>query len=221
MVQAQRYDGVTAIVALAEARKLYPGFTFERFFGDGAHDNYPTYELLNAWNIKPFIPLNEKSKGNFKFPPPIDVDQNGAPICMAGFPMINWGFQNDRCRIKWRCPYVLGKVDCCTCQDQCSTSAYGRTVYTKPDWDLRIFTPVPRGSQEWKTEMKNRTSVERINKRILVDYGLESARARARGKKRFHWWITVHSVNIHLDARIKQANFNFIAILDDLISKAA
>jgi len=39
------------------------------------------------------------------------------------------------------------------------------------------FTPVPRGSDEWKQEMKNRTSVERVNKRVLVDYGLEKARA--------------------------------------------
>jgi len=33
MVQAQRYDGVTAIVALAEARKLYPDFVFASCFG--------------------------------------------------------------------------------------------------------------------------------------------------------------------------------------------
>jgi hypothetical protein len=219
MVQAQRYDGVTAVIALAEARKLYPEFTFERFFGDGAHDNYATYQLLNAWEIKPFIPLNEKNKGNFRFAPPIDVDEKGTPICMAGFHMVNWGFQNDRCRIKWRCPLVVGKVDSCSCKDKCSTSAYGRTVYTKPSWDLRIFTPVPRGSEEWKSEMKNRTSVERVNKRILVDYGLE--KAHARGKKRINWWLTVHSINIHLDARLKASKFSFISILEDLARKSA
>jgi hypothetical protein len=107
MVQAQRYDGVT------------------------------------AWKIKPFIPLNVKNKGNFLFPPPINVDVYGTPVCMAGFPMVNWGFEYDRCRIKWRCPYALGKVDSCPCMDKCSASPYGRTVYTKPSWDLRIFTPVP------------------------------------------------------------------------------
>jgi len=214
VVEAQRYDGVTAIVSLAEARKLYPVFTFESFFGDAAHDNYPTYQLLNAWNMKPFIPLNEKNKGNFRFPPPINVDENGTPICMAGFPMVNWGFQNDRCRIKWRCPLVLGKVDSCPCKDKCSASPYGRTVYSKPSWDLRIFTPVPRGSEEWKSEMKNRTSAERVNKRVLVDYGLENARAR--GKKRINWWLTVHSINIHLDARLKVSDFDFISILLNL-----
>jgi hypothetical protein len=219
MVQAQRFDGVTAIVALAEARKIYPDFTFERFFGDAAHDNYATYELLNAWNIKPFIPLNDSNKGNFKFPPPLDIDENGTPICMGGFSMVNWGFQTDRCRIKWRCPLVLGKVESCSCKDKCSPSPYGRTVYTKPSWDLRIFTPVPRGSENWKQEMKNRTSVERVNKRILNDYGLE--KARARGKKRLSFWTTIHSINIHLDARLKISGFSFISILEKLSLKSA
>ena len=218
-VQAQRHDGVSAVVALTEAKMIYPDVTFERFFGDGAHDNYATYQLLHAWGIKPFIPLNKTSKGSFKFPPPINVDVNGVPICMAGFPMVNWGFQNERCRIKWRCPLVLGKVESCSCKNKCSPSAYGRTVYTKPLWDLRIFTPVPRGSDEWKQEMKNRTSVERVNKRVLVDYGLEEARAR--GKKRLSFWTAIHSINIHLDARLKMSDFNFISILEDLVQGAA
>jgi len=69
LVQAQRFDGISAIVALAEARKLYTKFNFTSFLGDGAHDNYATYELLDKWNMRAFIPLNETNKGNFKNPP--------------------------------------------------------------------------------------------------------------------------------------------------------
>ncbi len=65
LFQAQRHDGVTAIVALSEVKKLYPHFSFYKFLGDGAHDNYPTYDLLLALNIKAVIPLNKKSTGNF------------------------------------------------------------------------------------------------------------------------------------------------------------
>lgn len=72
-VQAHRYDGVTAIVALSEAHKLYPEFSFDIFLGDGAHDNYSTYNLLNTWNISPIIPLNKKNEGNLKYPPHIDL----------------------------------------------------------------------------------------------------------------------------------------------------
>ena len=219
LVEAQRHDGVTAIVALAEARKLYPNFKFGRFIGDGAHDNYPTYELLNAWDTKAVIPLNSKSKGHFKFSPPVNVNEFGVPICLEDQPMINDGFMKDRCRIKWRCPLALGKIKYCSHKDQCSPSPYGRTVYTKPEWDQRLFTAIPRGSKEWMTEMKKRTSSERVNKRILEDYKLEASHTR--GKKRFSWWVMIHSINIHYDARIKVSKFRFLTILDDLISKVA
>lgn len=84
LVQAQRHDGISAIVALAEAKKLYPDFKFDSFHGDGAHDNYATYELIHNWKMKAFIPLNETNNGNFKYPKHITVDANGVPCYMAG-----------------------------------------------------------------------------------------------------------------------------------------
>lgn len=219
MVQAQRFDGVSAIVALAEARKLYSDFIFTKFHGDGAHDNYPTYSLLHEWDIKAFIPLNETNKGNFKYPTQLNIDDKGTPICMAGHKMVNWGFNKDRCRIKYRCPFAVGKVDSCSCKEQCSPSDYGRCIYIKPSWDLRLFTQVPRGSDEWKEEMNTRTTCERVNKRILNDYGLEASLSR--GKKRIFWRSVIHSINILLDARLKASGFSFITMLEDMIAIAA
>ena len=219
LVQAQRHDSVTAIVALSEVRKLYPDFNFSEFLGDGAHDNNPTYDLLQAWNIKAIIPLNKKSAGNFKYMPPIKVDDNGIPICIGEIPMVYDYYDKIRHRIKWRCPYIKGKIKSCSCKEQCSPSAYGRTIYTKPKWDTRIFTAVPRGSKKWHEEMNKRTSSERVNKRILNDYNMEEAHAR--GKMRWSWWTAVHSINIHLDARIKVSKFNIITVLDKLILKTA
>lgn len=63
-------------------------FNFEKFLGGGAHDNNPTYDLLNTWDIKAIIPLNKKSTGNFKYQTPIKIDNNGVPICMCRIPMI-------------------------------------------------------------------------------------------------------------------------------------
>ena len=219
LVQAQRYDGVTAIVALSEARKLYPLFNFEKFIGDGAHDNYPTYELLHSWNMKAVIPLNKKGTGKFKYEPPIKVDDHGVPICMCNTPMVYDYYDKTRHRIKWLCPYIKGKIKSCSFKEQCSPSAYGRTVYTKPDWDIRRFTSIPRGSKQWKNDMNKRTSSERINKRILNDYNMEQAHAR--GKKRWSWWTTIHSINVHLDARLHILNFNFISILENIFCKVS
>ncbi len=219
LVQAQRNDGVAAIVALSEVRKLYPHFSFDKFLGDGAHDNYPTYDLLLAWNIKALIPLNKKSTGKFKYKPPIKVDDNGTPICIGKIPMIYDYYDKVRHRHKWRCPYAKGKIKFCASKENCSPSAYGRTIYTKPKWDSRIFTAVPRGSKKWHEDMNKRTSSERVNKRILNDYNMEEAHSR--GKKRWSWWTTVHSISVHLDARIKVSKFDIITIINKLILKTA
>lgn len=60
--------------------------------------------------------------------------------------------------------------------------------------------------------MKKRTASERVNKRLLNDYQLEQAKAR--GKKRWSWWVMIHSINIHLDARLKVSGFNFLKVLE-------
>ncbi|WP_230197609.1 hypothetical protein [Thermoanaerobacterium xylanolyticum] len=82
-----------------------------------------------------------------------------------------------------------------------------------------MFTVIPRGSDEWKCEMKKRTSSERVNKRLLNDYELELSKTR--GKKRWSFWIMIHSINIHLDARLKKSKFDFISMLDGLLGRAA
>lgn len=141
------------------------------------------------------------------------------PICMAGHKTVFWCFNKDRCRLRYRCPLASGKITSCPCKDQCSSSKYGRCFYTKPSWDLRLFTKVPRGSPEWKKEMNSRTSCERVNKRLMVDYGLELSNTR--GKKRIFWWSIAHSVNIHLDARLKASGFSFIQLLKSMLATAA
>lgn len=133
--------------------------------------------------------------------------------------MINWGYDSDRCRIKYRCPLACGKIESCECKEQCSPSEYGRCIYIKPKWDLRLFTVVPRGTDEWKTRMNSRTASERVNKRILNDYGLELSHTR--GKKRTFWWSLVHSLNVLLDARLKLSGFSFVSMLEELVLKAA
>jgi len=201
LVEASRHDSVSAVVALAEFQDLYPNLKIDCFIHDSAADNYATYELLDKWDIAAVIALNSTNKGNFKYPEYLSLDKNGTPICPGGNPMIYHGFcGKDRCRFKWRCPRVLGKAKPCAACGNCSSSTYGRVVYTKPDWDLRIFTKIPRGSETWKLKMKSRTAAERVNNRILHHYGVENSKAR--GKKRISFSVTVAAFNVHLDAQL-------------------
>jgi len=214
IVEATRHDSISAVVALAEFRDLYPNLTVDTFISDSASDNYATYQLLNEWDINAVIALNKTNSGNNKFPNCVVNDQ-GVPICPGGHEMICAGFcGKDRCRIKWRCPLALGKCDICKACLDCSDSAYGRVVYTKPDWDLRLFSRIPRGSSQWKSKMKERTAAERVNNRILHHYGLENSKVR--GKKRISFFTTVAAFNIHLDAQLNKliaiGAFDFAAV---------
>ena len=211
-VDAKRHDSISAVVALAEFRDLYPSLKIENFISDSASDNYATYELLDKWDINAVISLNGTHSGNRKYPS-LDLNENGVPVCPSGREMIYWGFsREDRCRLKWRCPMACGKL-CENCV-HCSQSSYGRTVYTKPDWDLRLFTRIPRGSTKWKAVFKERTAAERVNNRILHHYGLENSKSR--GKKRISFFAAIAGFNIHLDAQLAKLNalgrFDFAAI---------
>jgi len=221
LVQANRHDSVSAIFALNELRELNPNLNIDTFISDSASDNYATYELLNHWNINAVIALNDKNRGNFKYPPALRIDDNGVPICQRGFEMVYNGYCKNRNRLKWRCCrsfYRDGLKFFPPCEG-CSKSPYGRVVYTKPDWDLRLFTRIPRGSDAWKSKMKERTAAERVNDRILNDYGVEDGHVR--GKKRISFMVTLAAVNIHLDAQVKALTVQDSLVLMQIISGAA
>jgi hypothetical protein len=218
LLQANRHDSVSAIFALAEFRELSPNLTIDTFISDSASDNYATYKLLNHWDINPVIALSGDNRGNTKYPPALNLDHNGIPICPSGHKMLYHGYCKGRHRIKWRCPRSftrLGLTDIPPCEG-CSKSPYGRVIYTKTDWDIRLFTRIPRGSDVWKAKMNQRTAVERINNRILHDYGIENDSTR--GKKRISFMITVAAVNIHLDAQLKVLRNRGLLSIEQLLA---
>lgn len=204
IAQASRHDSVTHTYSLYRMLNLYPEFNFSADILDSAHDNYATYDLLEHWDIEPFIALNDKRKGNRKYDPPLEINDYGIPICKGGFLMCHDGYCKGRSRIKWRCPHVRNKVECPIFN--CSKSDYGRTIYTKPEWDKRIFTSTPRDSKKWKNTMKKRTTSERRNKRVKIDYQLEDDKVRSKSR----WLIrtVMRDAALHVDAWIKQDDIN-------------
>ena len=203
LVQANRHDSVSAVVALNEFRELNPNININTFVSDSASDNYATYQMLHYWDINAVIALNNTNKGNLAYPPALSLDDYGVPVCQKGLKMAYYGYCKGRSRIKWRCPrinYRNGLEIYSPCEG-CSKSPYGRVIYTKPDWDLRLFTRIPRGSDAWKSVMKERTAAERVNDRILHDYGVENGHIR--GKKRISFRVAIAAINVHLDAQVK------------------
>jgi len=218
LAQAKRHDSCVSIFALSRFRSLHPRFSISKALYDSAHDAYAIYRLHYAWNIEPFIDLNSKQEGNRKYSDTISISEDGIPICPANLPMVNWGYNpNDRNRIKWRCPKVCRKD--CNCDKNCSDSPYGRTFYTKPEDDYRLFTPTPRKSKQWKKIFNKRSSVERCNKRLTVDYA--TAKTRCRSKKGVFLRQVMAGINVHLDAQIKHRNFSFLSHVIGALDKAS
>lgn len=213
IVQASRHDSITTVFALRDIHGIYPDLKFKNFLADGAMDNYPTYELLKYYAMTPFIALDSRTKAKFNYPHPdiICFDDKGRPICPGGIPYVYWGLCKPY-RLKYRCWFAVhGKNPPEECR--CSDSAYGKTLYIKPDYDPRMFTPIPRDSQAFKDEFKTRTSVERSNKRMFIDYAIEEAHSRS-SMMRFAI-ATFAAVNIHLDAWIKSRKFSLVNEIRD------
>jgi hypothetical protein len=214
--QAQRHDSIISIFALDEAIKLFPQITFKHYIADCAMDNYPTYRLLNHYNIIPVIPLSE----NVKYPTDLKkgvsgFNSDGIPLCDAGFTYSDEGYSYPkghkyRCKFKEKC----SEQSCC-----CSSSSYGRTIYIKPEDDPRLFPQIARRSDEFKHLLARRTTVERSHKRMFVDYEIENGNCIS-SKERF-MRATIAAINVHLDAWIKHKDFSFIDILEAIQNKAS
>lgn len=203
-VDASRNDSVTLIAALAHARYMYRDtLRFDSLIADAIHDNYPTYNLLKQWRVKPFIALNNRSDNKLQVNG-LQLSGNGVPICADGYEMLNWGLDWKKYRVKYRCPLVTGKVKSCSYDLQCNKSLYGKIVYLRLASDLRLLTPVPRQSPEWKDIYIRRTASERVNNRFLIDYQLE--RHKRYGKANLSAFAFFNVINVHLDALLKFRN---------------
>ena len=198
--QGSRHDSVLAAFSVVEAWPLVfkAGLEVSIFIGDSAHDANAFYALLDDYKTQAVIELKTKPVSC------LPLNEQGIPICPKGFLMYYWGFEEKKSRFKWRCPKICGKkknrkkVDC---DKPCTNSSYGFTCYTKPEWDRRIFTAIPRGSALWKKLYRKRPASERVNKRYN-DFGLKQARIR----RNCYWYHLAHlaAMNIHLDAWVKQ-----------------
>ena len=161
-----------------------------------AHDAEAIYHLMVHQNIEPFIDLNSRSKKNTKTGGDIQISPSGIPICSIGLEMNPNGHDNLQNRGKWRCALSCGTKN--SCATPCSKAKYGRTYHTHSKDNLRLFTKTPRDSEKWKFIYKRRTSIERSNKREIIDYKLESGRHRSSKM----WYIRIYAIMMcqHIDA---------------------
>jgi hypothetical protein len=196
-----RHDSVAYLAAMHEAVDLL-GFHIQTASLDKAHDALALYRLgVEHWHLDSVIPLNARNTDHFQFAPPVRISQEGIPICLNEQPLIYQGFCTDRLRLKWRCPLAVHHMpltDCPHFAHACSDSIYGRTIYTYPKTNYRLFTRLPRGSLLWELHADRRSCAERSVKRKKLDFGLDHTRIA--GRERWFFRVMLAAMCQHVDA---------------------
>jgi len=206
MVTAGRHDSVPGMYACHRAIKGM-GYHVDNACLDAAHDATDFYVMTrDVWDMKPFIPLNNTNEGNIKNLPMSTMTEDGAPICHARYQMYYSGYCKDRDRLKWRCPIKAKKNSNlkCDCIDNCSSSVYGRVVYTHPADNPRLYTPVARGTDKWQDIYDHRSSAERVFKREKNDFKLTDFKTRS--KERYLFYALLTAIAVHVDTWYRQDN---------------
>jgi hypothetical protein len=160
-------------------KAFLPDYNVEKLLLDSAHDAFSLYDYCRKNNITPFIDLNEKRGIKMKYKNDFTIGSDGVPRCQAGLRMRHDGIDRANHRCKFRCPLTNRKTGECYCEIPCSNSKFGRTVHLASKDNPRLFNIPPRDSEAWKKEYNGRTSSERCNKRIKVDFHLEDGRHRS------------------------------------------
>ncbi len=203
---ARRHDSKNFLYAIDDFGRNAFGISPKNICLDSAHDNIPTYQLLERWDINALIDINGRAESSGNAPDDITFTKEGHPVCRAGHEMCPWGNDPLKDAHKYRCPLKCGRISSCPHEAGCSSGNYGRTVYIKNHASLRFQPRIPRDSEKYKSIYSERTACERINNRVLNDYYLQHLKIR--GKDHFSFWAMLIGICIHLDTRYKAAHLH-------------
>jgi hypothetical protein len=165
---------------------------------DKAADTVDVHKKLHACGIKPVIQnralwKEEQEKllpghdGNSN----IVYDEAGTLYCydrvsepMIRRPMAYIGHEASRGTLKYRCPAKHDGLPCAMSEICNAGKKYGLTIRVKQEIDVRRFPPVPRATKQFERLYKGRTSVERVNGRLKIFWGIDDGNVT--GATRFH-----------------------------------
>lgn len=157
-------DSVSLRPVLSDFHKLHPGLDYKTFLSDAAFDSYDNYAMLRdeMGFGRVCVPMNRRNSARST-----NTDPTGTPVCpVDGTPfkyLGKSGGKNRSMRLKWVChkSEAKGNTRICTCENPCTSSAYGKCAYTYPDKDFRLYPGIARGTEHWKNLYRHRVGIER------------------------------------------------------------
>lgn len=194
---ASRHDLPSFIQSFYSLKAWLPEVSIHRILLDSAHDAMSVYKHCSKHKIVPFIDLNNRRYNPLKYKDSYTINNLGVPICKAGLPMVKDGTDRIKRRLKYRCPQY-SKTRGCFCKNPCTNALYGRRVHLPTKDNPRLFCIPSRDSKKWRNIYKERTSVERSNKREKIDYKIEAGKHRSSKM----WYCRLYAIMMlqHLDA---------------------
>jgi len=186
-------EGIEALVEQAEAN--LPEGRIETMAYDKAADDSKVHGMLADNGIKPVIQMralwkDEKEK-TLRVGLPVVYDEAGTLFChdAASDPPVKRqmsciGHEADRGPVKWRCPAKHDGLPCASMAKCNEGREYGLTVRVKCEDDLRRHPAIPRATKQFERLYKGRMSVERVNARLKIFWGVDDGNVV--GARRFH-----------------------------------
>jgi hypothetical protein len=190
-------DGETLPVLLKQAQSNLPDRRIQTLAYDKAADDNHVHRLLSKAQIKPLIQNRSLWKEEHEKMLPghdgnsnVVYDEAGTLHCYdrTSTPMVRHrmayiGHEPSRQTLKYRCPARHEGWEC-PHDSQCNAGKkYGKTVRVDRTINLRRFPPIPRATKKFERMYKGRTSVERVNARLKLFWGVDDGNIT--GARRF------------------------------------
>ena len=187
-----------------QARANLPEGRIETLAYDKAADDHGSHACLHRAGIKPLI--QNRSLWSDQEPerrlPGHGADSNlvhdeaGTVFCYdmvsdppVRRPMAYIGHEAARGTLKYRCPARHAGLPCPS-EAKCNEGrTYGLTVRVKQEKDLRRFPAIPRATKQFERLYKGRSSIERVNARLKLFWGIDDGNVAGAG--RFHALVGV------------------------------
>jgi len=194
---AHASDGRTPPALVQQAQAVMPEGRIQTLAYDQAADDGKVHQELARAGIRPVIENRRLWKDEPERLLPghdgttnIVYDEAGTLYCydrtrepLVKHRMSYIGYEPQRRTIKYRCP-ARHEGWSCPSEARCHAGKeYGKTVRVDGTVDLRRFPPIPRATKKFERLYRGRTSVERVNARLRVFWGVDDGNIT--GARRF------------------------------------
>jgi hypothetical protein len=196
-------DGETLPVILKQAQANLPEDRIETLAYDKAADSDDVHALLSGERIKPLVEMRslwqtdpERMLPGHDGSSNVVYDESGTIYCYdkvseppVRHKMAYIGYEPERETLKYRCPAKHEGWECPMSKVCNAGKSYGKTVRVDREVDLRRFPSLPRATKKFERMYKRRTSVERVNARLKVFWGVDDGNVT--GSRRFFTQVGV------------------------------